>query len=292
MNFTARAAGWSAANWKKATFGWLAFVVAMVALGQVTGAVKLTENEQGSGESARAQALLERGGLARVASEQVLVQGRAAKVDEPGFRHLLENVREQLSRMPQVTNVRSPYNGGGAGLISRDRHSALVEFDMRGSSETARERIQPVLDRVAALQRQAPPGFTVAEFGDASGSRAAGKAVNDGLARAEKLSLPVTFAILLFAFGAFVAAGIPVLLAFSAVLAAGGLSAVVSHAVHQSEATTSVMLLMGMAVGVDYSLFYLRREREERRRGLSAPAALQRAAATSGRAVLVSGLTC
>jgi RND superfamily putative drug exporter len=291
MNFTARAAGWSAANWKKATFGWLAFVVAMVALGQVAGVVKLTEGEQGSGESARAQALLERGGMGRVASEQVLVQSRHATVDEPGFRRVVERVREQIAAMPQVRNVRSPYSGGGVGQLSADRRSALVEFDMRGSAETADERVQPVLDRVARLQRYAPAGFRIAEFGDASGSRAAGKAVNEGLSSAEKLSLPVTFAILLFAFGAFVAAGIPVLLAFSAVLAAGGLSAVLSHVAHQSQATSSVMLLMGMAVGVDYSLFYLRREREERRRGLSAPAALQRAAATSGRAVLVSGLT-
>ena len=80
-----------------------------------------------------------------------------------------------------------------------------------------------------------------------------------------KLSVPITFLILLVAFGAFVAAGIPVLLAFSAVLASGGLAALISHLVPQSEATSSVMLLMGMAVGVDYSLFYLKREREERR---------------------------
>ncbi len=59
----------------------------------------------------------------------------------------------------------------------------------------------------------------------------------------------------------------PVLLAFSAVLGAGGLAAIASHVVHASDATSSVMLLMGMAVGVDYSLFYLKREREERRAG-------------------------
>src|SRR6202007_3405310 len=98
-----------------------------------------------------------------------------------------------------------------------------------------------------------------------------------------------TFLVLLFAFGAFVAAGLPVVLAFSAVLASGGLAALVSHVVHASGATSSVMLLMGMAVGVDYSLFYLKREREERKAGHND--ALQRAAATSGRAVLASGIT-
>ncbi|MGZ4359384.1 MAG: MMPL family transporter, partial [Gaiellaceae bacterium] len=90
---------------------------------------------------------------------------------------------------------------------------------------------------------------------------------------------------------AFVAAGIPVLLAFSAVLASLGLGAAVSHVIPASDSTASVVVLMGMAVGVDYSLFYLRREREERAGGRGSREALHAAAATSGRAVLVSGLT-
>jgi RND superfamily putative drug exporter len=159
---------------------------------------------------------------------------------------------------------------------------------MKGDPETASDRVLPVLNAVAALQRSAP-GFTVAEVGDASGAREVTKTINAGFSRAERLSLPITFIVLLIAFGAFVAAGLPVLLAFSAVLGSGGVAAVVSHFVHASNATSSVMLLMGMAVGVDYSLFYLKREREERRAGRSDP--LQRAAATSGRAVLASGIT-
>src|SRR6202007_1782443 len=100
-----------------------------------------------------------------------------------------------------------------------------------------------------------------------------------------------TFLVLLFAFGAFVAAGLPVVLAFSAVLASGGLAALVSHVVHASGATSSVILLVGMAVGVDYSLFYLKREREERAAGHAPHTALLRTAATSGQAVLISGAT-
>ena len=145
-----------------------------------------------------------------------------------------------------------------------------------------------MLAAVSSLQRSAP-GFEVKEFGEASGEREVRKTVNAGLSRAEKLSLPITFAVLLIAFGAFVAAGLPVLLAFSAVLGSGGLAALASHLVHASERPASVMLLMGMAVGVDYSLFYLKREREERRAGHPDP--LGRAAATSGRAVLASGIT-
>jgi RND superfamily putative drug exporter len=150
--------------------------------------------------------------------------------------------------------------------------------------------VQPVLNAVASLQRSAP-GFTVAESGDASSSLQEQSTINGGLHKAELLSLPLTFLILLIAFGAVVAAGVPVLLAFTAVMGAGGLASVASHVVHASGATSSVMLLMGMAVGIDYSLFYLKREREERRAGHTHRDALERAAATSGHAVLVSGIT-
>ena len=105
------------------------------------------------------------------------------------------------------------------------------------------------------------------------------------------MSLPLTLLILIIAFGALVAAGIPLFLAATAVAATIGLIGPISHIVPVDEAIASVVLLIGLAVGVDYSMFYLRREREERAKGLSEQASLAVAAATSGRAVLVSGLT-
>ena len=108
--------------------------------------------------------------------------------------------------------------------------------------------------------------------------------------RAEKLSLPITLGILLLTFGAIIAAGVPVLLALSAVGTAIGLSALVSHLLPASDTLSSVILLIGMAVGVDYSLFYVRRTREERARGASRREAIDIAAQTSGRAVVVSGI--
>ena len=103
--------------------------------------------------------------------------------------------------------------------------------------------------------------------------------------------MPLTLLILVFAFGGLVAAGIPVLLAMSAVGAAGGLTALTSHLLPVTDVTQSVILLIGLAVGVDYSIFYLARERRERARGTTTIDAIEIAAATSGRAVLVSGLT-
>jgi len=127
-------------------------------------------------------------------------------------------------------------------------------------------------------------------MGFASANHELNNTIGKDFQKAEQLSVPITFLILLFAFGAFVAAGVPVLLAFTAVLGSIGLSELVSHVAHASDATNSVILLIGMAVGVDYSLFYLKREREERLAG-HGEEALPRAAATSGQAVLISGGT-
>jgi uncharacterized membrane protein YdfJ with MMPL/SSD domain len=283
MNLAARAGRWSAAHWKTATLGWLAFVAAAVVLGSLHGTISQTDAEQTNGQAARAEQMLAAAHVRNTASENVLVRSRTLTASAPAFRSVLDQARATLTRTEHVRNVR-------LGAVSKDGHLALVGFKIRGDSNTADARVQPALDATARLAK-ANPGFTIAEVGDASISKAMNTVVSEGLSKAEKLSLPITFAILLLAFGAFLAAGIPVLLAFTAVLAALGLTHLSSSFIHEADPTSSVILLMGMAVGVDYSLFYLKREREERVRGASREEALERAAATSGRAVLVSGLT-
>jgi uncharacterized membrane protein YdfJ with MMPL/SSD domain len=288
VNIAARAGNWSAAHWKTATFGWIALVIATIVIGSASGTVMITNAEDSVGESARAQAALDRA-FPDHAGEAVLVQSKSQTAADPAFKREVQKVVTRLGGLGQIQSLKSPLAPGNGGQVSKDGHSALVEFEMKGSSDTAGDRVQPVLNAVAQLDK-ASPGFEVAEFGDASADHELSKTVDDGLKKAERLSLPITFAVLLVAFGAFVAAGLPVLLAFSAVLASGGLAALGSHVVHASDATSSVMLLMGMAVGVDYSLFYLKREREEKRAGHTHDS-VQRAAATSGRAVLISGVT-
>ncbi|HEY8704521.1 MAG TPA: MMPL family transporter [Gaiellaceae bacterium] len=289
QNLAARAGRWSAAHWKTATLAWVAFVVVAVVIGKAVGTVKLTDAEQGTGETARAQTILQGAGFSQPAAENVLVQSRSLTVADPAFRATIARVTAKLRTLPEVQNVRSPLDAGGAGSISKDRHSALVQFSIAGESAKADKKVQPVLDTVDALQKQSP-GFTVAEFGFASANKELSDTLGQDFRKAEQLSVPITFLILLFAFGAFVAAGVPVLLAFTAVLGSIGLAGLISHISHASDSTNSVMLLMGMAVGVDYSLFYLKREREERLAG-AGEEAIPRAAATSGQAVLISGGT-
>ena len=131
----------------------------------------------------------------------------------------------------------------------------------------------------------------IEQAGDASSTKALNKSYSDDFSKARTLSLPITLIILVVAFGALVAAGIPVLLAATGVAATLGLIGLVSQIAAVDQVVSETVLLIGMAVGVDYSLFYMRREREERAAGRDEQAALQAAASTSGRSVLVSGLT-
>jgi RND superfamily putative drug exporter len=278
-NIAARAGRWSAAHWKTATAGWLVLVIAAVVLGSLAGTRGLSDAEGSNGQTARAQQILAQSGFDNSAEEAVLVEPKGAARPAP----VAAEVSTMLRARKDVKDVKAP-------VRSHDGRSLLVAFELRGNGDTADSRVQPVLDAVSRIQHE-HPAFTVAEFGEASANHALNQTVGKDFSRAEKLSLPITFLILLLAFGAFVAAGVPVLLAFSAVLASLGLSSLVSHVAHASSATSSVILLIGMAVGVDYSLFYVKREREERAAGHEGHEAVHRAAATSGQAVLVSGAT-
>ena len=195
-----------------------------------------------------------------------------------------------MSKLSSVENVRSPLDPDNIGQIARDRHSALVDFQIRGDADTAVTKIDPILAAVAAAQAAHPQLF-IGEFGDASADKALEASFLDDLKKAGLISIPITLIILIVAFGALVAAGIPLVLALTAVLATFGLWAIPSRVLPSDESIYAVILLIGLAVGVDYSLFYLKREREERAAGRSEEAALEAAASTSGRSVLVSGVT-
>ena len=288
-NLAARMGRWSADHWKTATFGWLAFVVAAVVLGGMVGTTNIDQSTSGPGESGRMDRILD-AGFKKPAAENVLIQSRTARAGTPAFDAAIADVVARLAKESDVQNVRSPGENGNADLISKDGHSALVQFELRGEKDEAVDKIAPVLAGVAAAQ-QAHAGFTIGEFGDASAQKGVETAYADDLGKAGMLSLPITLIVLVIAFGALVAAGIPLLLALTAVFATFGLIALPSSFLPVAMEAPAMVLLIGLAVGVDYSMFYLKRERQERAAGRSERAALEAAAATSGRSVLISGLT-
>ena len=281
-NLAARMGRWSAEHWKTATFGWLALVVVAFALGSAIGTKSVDPNTSGPGQSGRMDRVLA-DGFKLPANESVLVQSRTASVGTPAFDSAVKDVVARVSGLAAVQNVRSP-------RIAKTRHAALVEFEIRGDKDKAGDKLGPVLAGVDAAQR-AHPGLFIGEFGDASAAKAVDTAFANDLKSAGIYSIPLTLIILVVAFGALVAAGIPLLLALTAVFATFGLAALPSHVLPLAPEASAVVLLIGLAVGVDYSMFYLRRAREERAAGRSERAALEAAAATSGRSVLISGLT-
>jgi RND superfamily putative drug exporter len=289
-NLAARAGRWSAGHWKTAVIGWVVFVAVAFSLTFMVQARQLTEAEMSSGNSKVAAEIIAGAGFDEQTTESVLIQHPTLRAGDPAFTAVVRDAAGRLGGMRNVQRLQSPLAASGQGLISKDGHSVLVNFQIPGSRSETQERVAPILDTVRDLQRS-HPGYVIEEFGGASGNRALDATVGKDLARAEQLSLPITLLILVVAFGALVAASIPVLLAFTAVLATFGLTALFSHLMPGTDTTSTIVLLIGMAVGVDYSLFYLRREREEVAAGRDRASALRIAAATSGQAVLISGAT-
>jgi uncharacterized membrane protein YdfJ with MMPL/SSD domain len=288
-NLAARAGRWSAAHWKTATLGWLAFVVAAIVLGGAVGTKSLGDNEGVPGESGRMEKILDEN-FKTPAGETVLVQSDKLTTRDPAFEAAVDDVARRVAAIPVVTNVRSPLERANADQISVDGRSAIVRFDIRGDPEKVADKIDPVVSAVEEA-KAAHPNLYIGSFGEGTTGKEIDESVGKDLERAGLLSIPVTIAVLIVAFGALVAAGIPLLLALTAVAATMGLLAIPSHVWPVDDNTSAVVLLIGLAVGVDYAMFYLKREREERSAGRSERAALAAAAATSGRAVLVSGLT-
>jgi putative drug exporter of the RND superfamily len=283
-----RVAGWSARHRLIAVFGWLLLVVAAVMIGRQLGTDNL--NSYDPGQAGQAERVLSRPVVQQPDSESVLIQGRSpgqTYASDPEIKRAVRQVVAALRALPQsATDIRSPLTSEG--LVSG--RSALVTFNVAGNPGNDDQAVVPAMNAVAAVQAR-HPGLTVAEAGDASLDRATGNITSQDFRKAEVTSIPVSLVLLLIVFGALIAAGIPLLLAGTAVISAISLLAIPSRWLPIDGTTSSVVLLVGMAVGIDYSLFYLRRTREERAAGHDTAEALRIAAGTSGRAIVISGLT-
>jgi putative drug exporter of the RND superfamily len=283
-----RVAGWSARHRKTAVFGWLLLVVAAVVIGQRLGTDNL--NSYDPGQAGQAERVLALPVVQQPDGEAVLIQGRSAGqtyASDPQIRAAVRQVVAALRGLPQsAADVQSPLTTPG--LVSG--RSALVTFNVAGNPAGDDQAVVPAANAVAGLAAR-HPGLTIEEAGGATLDRATGSVTDQDFHKAELTSVPVSLVLLLIVFGALIAAGIPLLLAGTAVITAISLLSIPSRWLPIDSTTSAVVLLVGMAVGIDYSLFYLRRTREERAAGHDTREALRIAAGTSGRAIAVSGLT-
>ncbi len=248
------------------------------------------------GQAGRGEQVLTSLGVVTPPSESVLIQART------GERHLAADAAAEVrkvtleveaalaARPHAAANIHAPYQRGGEGLLTRHGTVALVTFNVAGPNADADTTVLSDLAAVHTIQAHNPE-LLVREAGSASTDRVATALLGSDFRKSEWTSVPLTLVLLLAVFGALIAAGIPVLLAGTAVVTAVSLLGVAGRWFPVGSGTSELVLVIGMAVGIDYSLFYLRREREERMNGHDDQAVVGIAAATSGRAILVSGLT-
>jgi len=281
---TRRVAAASAARPKTVLALWLALVVGLVAAGTAVGTQSLTGADAGIGASARADRQLAAAGLADPAVESVLVRSG----DPATTAAATAALTRRAESLPAVAAVRGPADRPE--LSRAGGRSALVQATLRGDPDEAGEHVEGLTAAVAAVAATHPHA-RLHQTGPGTFDRAIGDVVEQDLRKAELISLPITLVILFLAFGALVAAAVPLFLGLTSVIAAFGGLGLISQVAPVDEATTSLVVLLGLAVGVDYSLFYIRREREERRAGRGERAALDATAATVGRAITVSGVT-
>ncbi|MER7831605.1 MMPL family transporter [Streptomyces sp. NPDC095602] len=281
---TVRIARWSATHPWSAIGLWVVFVALCLLLGGAAGTDRISDEESGVGDSGRAGRITASGHFTEKPEENVLISAaNGGKLDLAAARKAAAELTGRMRALPEVESV-------GTALPAPDGTALLLPVTMTGDTETADTRVQPLLDASAATER-AHEGLRIDQVGTGSTAKGLGDTLGEDFEKAELISLPLTLLILLVVFGAVIAAGVPVLLAVSCVGAAIGLSTLASHVLPETSAVGNVILLMGMAVGVDYSLFYLKREREERRKGASHLDAIEIAAETSGHTVVVSGTT-
>ncbi|MFC9129770.1 MMPL family transporter [Streptomyces sp. NPDC057099] len=285
-SLTVRVARWSARHPWRAIVGWLVFVVLCLGVGSAVGTNSAKTADYRVGEAGRAEALAAEAHLERRSAEQVLISSRSGgALDQGAARAAAKDLTERMRRLPEVAGVADP-------LLSEDRRILMVEVALKGEERDAKDKVDALVAQTSAVQK-GYAGLLLEETGSPSVSKGVDQQRSDDLALSEAITLPVTLLTLLVVFGSVTMAGVPLLLALSSIAAAVGLSMVVSHVSPDAGVGTNVILMIGLAVGVDYTLFYLKREREERARSggrLSSEALVELAAATSGRAVVVSGM--
>ena len=291
-----RVACWSARHRKTAVGAWLAFMAAAFIAGQLGGGASVHQYDPG--QAGQAEQVLAKLAVVTPPAESVLIQARAgdrlpAAAADAAVQNATLQVRAALAALPRAAaDIRGPFSGGPAtaAMTARGGLAALVTFDVAGPHAAAQNTVRADLAAVQRVQAR-NPAVLVQEAGEASTNRVANALLGQDFRKSEWTSIPLTLILLLAVFGAVIAAGIPVLLAGTAVITAVSLLSVAGHWFPVGSGTSELVLVIGMAVGVDYSLFYLRREREERVAGHDNESVVALAAATSGRAILVSGLT-
>jgi putative drug exporter of the RND superfamily len=273
--------------WRTVTVWIGAIVVALVLAGAVLGDNLTSEgNVTNDADSLRANDLQsERFPQQEGFDELVIVRSETLRVDDDRFRASVTELAEAVRATGATDSVRTSYTNGDRGLVSPDRHAAMVAISL---AEPGEDHVEPVMEVVERFDGRA--GFDVAITGEFTFDRDLGEVADRDLKNGElRLGLPAALIVLVIVFGALVAALLPLLLAIVSIAVAFGLTALVALQWELSLFVTNMLVVMGLALGIDYSLFVVSRFREERLSGREKTDAIAAAGATASRAVLFSG---
>ena len=291
--FTGKIAGWSARHrWWVVAASILIIVSAMF----VSSTVKpklLNDNEITEGESGEAIRLLdERFDDGGVPTEQLVFRHPSLDVSDPAYRSTVEQLVEELRAMPEVSAVVSYYETGDPRLVSADRHVQRAQVEIADIAGSDDDKIDAILDTVHAARPEAGAnGFYIGIAGGLSVNKQVEDISDEDLGRVLIVTLVLALVIMLLVFRTVVAALIPLALAIGAIMTATGIAALVSQAYPLSDGYEILISMLGLAVGIDYSLFIISRFRTERQAGRSKLDAIAVASNTTGRAVFYAGIT-
>ena len=261
--------------------------------GSLLESATTTEFRMGGGaESVRAARLLEdrlRG--PEPITETVIVQSESLTVDDPAFRERVETLYDEIISLggDQVTLGQHYYQLNNEALVSPDRTTTLMPLVLTGDLEEAERNVEHVLEIVE--EADAASEFRVLIVGTATISVETNELARHDLEQGERVGVPVALLILVVLFGTIVAALVPIGLSVICIIAALGLAALIGQVFELVFFVTLMITMIGLAVGIDYSLLIISRFRDEMGRGLDKYEATARTGATAGRTVLFSGLT-
>ena len=274
---------------------WVLFVVIAIVLRSalfddaITTEFTFTSNP----DSKRADELLEDRLRGPTATNEVsIVQSESMTVDAPAFQELVEGIFQEVDSLrPEVIEkgtLTSYYLSQAPSLVSEDRATTIIPFTMAGEFDDATDNIDSVISIVDRARET--PGFRVLITGQATVSQDFEDLAQDGLLKGEVFGIPIAVIILVLVFGAVVAALVPVILAVASILVALGAASLLGQAFGLSFFVENMIFMIGLAVGIDYSLFIVARYREERSSGLEKLDAIGKAGSTATRAVSFSGM--
>src|SRR5665811_1003125 len=276
-------------------------VLAIVTMGVLGDSTTTEINFTNDPESQVGMNVLDEAGLSDDAptDETVIIQSDSATIDDPAYKERVETITASLREMdgivvPEtVTNYyelsANPETAGKAdGLVSPDRATTLIPLTLAGAQDEAAANAAAYHDELESLSGD---GFDVMSVGYISIGEENNTIAEEDLLKGETFGIAAALVILVVVFGALVAAGVPVLLAMVSIMISFGLTAILGQVWELSFFITNMITMIGLAVGVDYTLFLVERYREERRHGLARDEAISLAGGTAGKAVAFSGGT-